>query len=218
MFPLLLATGNPGKRRELEALLAPLGFDLLDPADLHLTLQVEEVGGDYAANARLKARAFAQASRLWTLADDTGLEVEALGGAPGLRSARLLEDHPQRPSGTGSSDAARRSLLLALLQDHPRPWTAHFCCSVALAHPDGSLDMAHGMCPGEIIPGARGSEGFGYDPIFLVAGTGRTMAELSLPVKNQISHRARAIHALLPTLRQRLAGHLPPLETPPSDP
>ncbi len=196
MPTLLIATHNPGKRREMEALLRDLGLHLVDLPTLGTENALEETGADYAANARLKAMTYAQASGLWTLADDTGLEVDALSGAPGLHSARLL--------GPGHSDAERRQALLRLLRPHPRPWTARFRCTVALASPEGRIDLAEGTCPGEIIPEERGEHGFGYDPIFLVAGLGRTMAELPLAEKNQISHRARAVCALLPTLRQRL--------------
>ena len=190
---LLLATSNAGKRRELQALLGSLPLDLLTPADRRLALDVAEDGADYAANASLKARAFAQASGLWTLADDTGLEVDALGGAPGLHSARVA-----------ASDGDRRQRLLEALTGQPRPWSARFRCVAALAGPDGSLDLAEGSCPGEIVPWERGEHGFGYDPIFLVLGTDRTMAELPMPEKNRVSHRARAIAALLPVLRARL--------------
>jgi len=193
---LLLATLNPGKRRELQDLLGSLGLDLLTPPILGLDLSVDEVGDDYAVNAQRKALAFSQASGLWTLADDTGLEVDALEGAPGPMSARL--------AGAGRSDADRRQTLLHLLQDHPHPWTARFRCVTALASPSGQVDVAEGVCSGEVIPEERGDEGFGYDPIFLVAGAGRTMAELTLEEKNRLSHRAHAIRALLPVLCARL--------------
>jgi len=196
MPSLLLATHNPGKRREMEALLRHPLLELLDLATVGISHTVEETGTDYAANARLKAVTYAKASGLWTLADDSGLEVDALGGAPGLNSARLL--------GPSRTDAERRQALLALLQPHPRPWLGRFRCVVALASPNGDIDLAEGTCPGEVIPEERGEHGFGYDPIFLVAGLGRTMAELPLAEKNRISHRARAVKALLPTLRQRL--------------
>lgn len=196
MTTLLLATHNPGKRREIEDLLRHLRLRLVDLPTLGIHLAVEETGADYATNARLKALTYAQASGLWTLADDTGLEVDALGGAPGLHSARLL--------GPGHSDAERRQALLHLLHSHPRPWTARFRCTVALASPNGEIDLAEGTCPGEIIPEERGEHGFGYDPIFLVAGLACTMAELPLAEKNRISHRARAVQALLPMLRRRL--------------
>ncbi len=180
----------------MRALLRRLPLAVTDPMSLGLGLRVDEVGADYAENARLKAEAFAAASGLFTLADDTGLEVSALGGAPGLRSARLLEP--------GATDADRRTRLLSLLQGHPRPWTARFRCAMALCGPDGLTDIASGECAGWIIPVARGDHGFGYDPIFVVAGTGRTMAEFPMEEKNHLSHRARALVMLVPALRRRL--------------
>ncbi len=196
MQKLLLASNNVGKLRELRALLQGLQLILLDPESLKLKLEVEESGDDYETNARLKAAAFAEASGLWCLADDSGLEVDALGGAPGLHSARLV--------GPGGSDEERRARLLALLSAHPRPWTARFRSVVALANPEGEIDLAEGECPGEIIPEERGDGGFGYDPIFLLSGVGRTMAELGMEEKNLLSHRANAMHALLPVLRSRM--------------
>lgn len=194
----MLATTNPGKRRELRALLAKLPISLVMPQELGITLQVEESGANYSDNAKLKARGYAMASGLWTLADDTGLEVDVLAGAPGLYSARAA-----------GSDADRRQQLLVRLAGHARPWSACFRCVAALAGPSGTLDLAEGVCPGEILPEARGHNGFGYDPIFLVAGTSQTMAELSMAHKNELSHRARALAALLPTLRLRLRLEAP---------
>jgi XTP/dITP diphosphohydrolase len=193
---LLLASGNPGKRTELRALLHPLGLELLDPTQAAAALDVQETGADYPANAVIKARAYAQESGLWTLADDSGLELEALDGAPGVRSARIAGPH--------RSDEQRRQVLLRRLREHARPWRARFRCALALAGPDGQVDVAEGECRGEIIPHARGRRGFGYDPIFMVEGSARTMAELSLERKNRLSHRARAFRALLPTLKSRL--------------
>ena len=192
---LLLATTNPGKLKELLALLQGAPFSILSPADLALKLDVAEEGADYAANARAKAVAFAQAAGLWALADDTGLEVDALGGAPGLFSRRLA-----------GSDLERRKRLLLMLASFPRPWTATFRSAVALAGPTGALITADGACLGEILPDPRGQGGFGYDPLFLVAGTTQTMAELSLGEKNRLSHRARAVQALWPELKARLMG------------
>jgi len=192
---LLLATTNSGKLEELHALLQGAPFSILSPADLGLDLEVAEEGADYAANARAKAVAFAQATGLWALADDTGLEVDALGGAPGLFSRRLA-----------GSDLERRQRLLLMLASFPRPWTATFRCAVALAGPTGTLLTADGACPGEILPAPRGQGGFGYDPLFLVAGTTQTIAELSLEEKNRLSHRGRAVRALLPELKARLMG------------
>src|SRR3990170_980541 len=192
---LLIATTNPGKLAELQALLSRSGAVLTDLRQTGIDLSVPEEGGDYAENALAKALAYAQASGLWTLADDTGLEVDALGGAPGLRSARLAED-----------DAARRASLLERLAKHPRPWTARFRSAVVLASPTGERAFGDGICYGEIIPDARGENGFGYDPLFVVAGTGQTMAELPFEVKNRLGHRAGAVNHLLARLRR---GALP---------
>ncbi len=197
MLKLLIATGNRGKLRELEALLKDLDLELVMPKDLGLTLEVEETGSTYAENAALKARAFAQASGLVSLADDSGLEVEALGGAPGLYSAR----YSPLP---GASDSDRRAYLLQNLRAHPRPWTARFHATIAIAAPDGRVRFAEGICPGEIIPEARGMGGFGYDPIFMLDDLGKTMAELGMDEKNRLSHRARAVQAAIPVLKEIL--------------
>ncbi len=194
MGRLLLATNNPGKLEELSALLHSLPIQLTNPGELGLALEVAEDGADYAANATLKAVAFARASAMWALADDTGLEVDILGGAPGLHSRRVARSDPER-----------RQRLLGLLAPLARPWTATFHCAIALAAPDQTVVVAHGSCPGEIVPVPRGGGGFGYDPLFLVAGTTKTMAELTLEEKNRLSHRARAVHALMPELQARLA-------------
>jgi len=192
---LLIATANPGKLREMRALFDIPGLELVSLADLRILQEVDE-GSDYAENARRKASTFAVQSGLCTVADDSGLEVDALDGAPGPHSARL--------AGPQATDADRRRLLLELLRPFPRPWTARFRCTMALAGPEGSLDIATGICEGEIVPAERGSGGFGYDPLFLVAGRNQTMAELSEAEKNLISHRALAVQALTPTLRLRL--------------
>ena len=196
MKKLMIASGNPGKQHELRALLNVPGLVLLDPTSLKLDLQISEKGEDYTSNAKLKASAYATASGMWALADDSGLEVDALEGAPGPRSARLGAPH--------LSDADRRQVLLKMLHPHPRPWRARFRAVVALANPEGEIDLAEGSCSGEIIAEGRGTGGFGYDPIFLVLGTDRTMAELNMEQKNQLSHRARAIEALMPVLKRRL--------------
>lgn len=188
MSKLLIATSNRGKLEEIQALFAGLPVTLVTPADLGLKLHVEENGATYAENAALKALAYAQASGLPTLADDSGLEVEALEGAPGLYSARYM---PKK----GATDADRRAYLLANLQGLPRPWVARFICVVALTQPGGDPVFYEGICPGEIIPEERGTNGFGYDPIFHVENTGLTMAELPMAEKNTLSHRARAVMA-----------------------
>ncbi|HEY2982376.1 MAG TPA: RdgB/HAM1 family non-canonical purine NTP pyrophosphatase [Anaerolineales bacterium] len=184
---LLIATNNKGKVAELRALLADLPIELVLPEQIGLDLHVEEDGRTYAENAAKKAKAFAAAGGKIALADDSGLEVAALDGAPGLYSARY---HP-KPEAT---DADRRAYLLENLRGKPRPWTARFHASVAIAGLDGCLQLAEGDCPGEIIPEERGSGGFGYDPIFLLQDVGKTMAELGAEEKNRLSHRARAIH------------------------
>ncbi len=198
MKNLLLATNNIGKLREIQAILGGQEIRLLTPKEVGLQLEVIEDGETYIANASRKALAFARASNLLSLSDDSGLEVEALDGAPGLHSARFSP----KP---GATDADRRALLLQRLQDHPRPWRARFHCTVALATPAGWVDTVEGNCPGEIIPEERGQNGFGYDPIFLVVERGLTMAELGLEEKNQISHRARAVRAAIPLILGKLA-------------
>jgi XTP/dITP diphosphohydrolase len=197
MTKLLLGTSNPGKLRELGALLHDLRITLVRPEQLDLDMTVPETGKSYAENASLKARAYARNAEMWALADDTGLEVEALGGKPGLRSARIV--------GPAGEDSDRRAALLQELAGHPQPWKAAFVCVVALADPDGELSLARGECRGEIVPGARGTGGFGYDPLFVLEDAGRTMAELTMAEKNVLSHRARAVTALRPILLERLA-------------
>ncbi len=184
MIKLLIATRNPGKLREYRELLADLPVILTSLAQEGLTLEVEEEGASYAENARLKAIAYARASGLVTLADDSGLEVEALGGEPGLHSARYEGK---------ASDEERYRLLLRRLKDVP--WErrrARFCCAIAIATPEGEVHTAEGMCEGFIAYEPKGKYGFGYDPVFYVPEYGKTMAELPPAVKNRISHRARA--------------------------
>jgi XTP/dITP diphosphohydrolase len=183
MNKLLIATNNQGKLRELRA----------TPADIRLELDVLEDGSTYAENAAKKAVAFQRTSGLACLADDSGLEVDALNGAPGLYSAR----YSSKP---GASDADRRAYLLQNLGGKPRPWTARFRATVAIASPDGSVQIVEGTCSGEIVPEERGTGGFGYDPIFLLPELGLTMAELSEETKNRLSHRARAVQAAKPIL------------------
>lgn len=193
MQRLLVATGNLGKLSEIQSLLQGLNISLITPDKLGISLNVNENGATYEENASLKASAFAHLSGLVTLADDSGLEVDALAGRPGIRSARFspLPD---------ATDADRRAYLLDLLRHHPRPWTAHFHCTVAVATPADKLYYAQGNCPGEVIPVERGTNGFGYDPIFLLPEVGLTMAELRMNEKNRLSHRARAVKAGIPIL------------------
>jgi XTP/dITP diphosphohydrolase len=193
MSQLLIATNNQGKMAEIRALLEGLPVELLTPAQAGLDLHVTEDGRTYAENAGKKAVAFARLSGLISLADDSGLEVEALGRAPGLYSARYL-------SSPGASDADRRAYLLQNLAGKPRPWRACFRAAVAIAVPHGSVQVVEGECPGEIISEERGAGGFGYDPIFLILQLGRTMAELNMEEKNRISHRAHAVMKARPIL------------------
>ncbi len=193
MERLLVATRNPGKLIEIQSLLDDLQVTLIIPSMLGISLEVAENGDTYEENASLKAIAFANACQLPTLADDSGLEVDVLHGLPGIRSARFSP----LPNAT---DTNRRSHLLDMLKGQPRPWKAHFHCTVAIATPAGKIYYAQGNCPGEIITDERGSNGFGYDPIFLLPDVGLTMAELTMEEKNRLSHRARAIKAALPIL------------------
>ena len=188
MNKLLIATNNKGKVKELQDLLKDTGVELVTPAQIDLDLDVIEDGTTYAENAAKKAIAFAQASGLISLADDSGLEVDALDGAPGLYSARYGS-----PDGGKLSDAGRRAFLIQTLQGKPRPWMARFHATIAIAVPHGQTHLAEGFCEGEIIPEERGTGGFGYDPIFLLPELGKTMAELSMDEKNRLSHRARAV-------------------------
>jgi len=193
MTKLLLATHNRGKIRELQDILSGMGVELVTPQTLGIDLEVEENGSTFLENAAKKAIAYAKDSNLLTIADDSGLEVNALNGAPGIYSARY-SPKPQ------ANDKDRRDYLIEQLQGHEEPWVANFHCTVVMATPAGETQFADGICQGEIIPTERGVGGFGYDPIFLVAGLGKTMAELSLAEKNQISHRSRAVKSLLPVL------------------
>ena len=195
MKELLLATSNPGKIQEIKAILAGIPLRLLTPAELGLRISVSEDSGSYVGNAYVKALAYAKAAGIPALADDSGLEVEALGGEPGVQSHRFSPN-------VSASDRDRCLYLLEKLEEYPRPWKARFVCAVLLCSPSGELLRAWGECPGEIIPEFRGGNGFGYDPLFLVAGTNKTMAELPDEEKNQLSHRARALQAALPGLRE----------------
>ncbi|HEX5807255.1 MAG TPA: non-canonical purine NTP pyrophosphatase, partial [Anaerolineales bacterium] len=159
MNKLLIATNNQGKIKELHELLDDMGIELVTPAQIGLDLDVIEDGLTYAENAAKKAVAFAQESGLISLADDSGLEVDAINGEPGLYSARYGST-----DGKKLSDAGRRSYLIAQLQDKPQPWTARFHATIAVAVPNGETQLAEGRCEGQIIPEERGTGGFGYDP------------------------------------------------------
>lgn len=190
---LLIATGNPGKVREYDELLAGLPVTCVGPAELGIDLEVDESGATYAENATLKALAFAGASGRVTLADDSGLEVDSLDGRPGVYSARY--------GGPGMGDADRWCRLLVELEGVP--WerrTARFRCVIALATPAGEVTTVEGVCEGIIALDARGDNGFGYDPVFYLPDQRCTMAELPEADKNQISHRGQAALAARPLI------------------
>lgn len=195
---LLVATRNVGKLRELRKLLEGTGLALETLASHPEAGEVEETGTTFEENARLKASHAARATGLWTIADDSGLKVDALGGAPGVRSARW--------SGVHGDDAANLAKLLRDL-DGKTDRSARFACAVALARPDGEIvATAHGVCEGALATAPRGSNGFGYDPIFVCTQIPhRTLAELDRHDKNLVSHRGAALRAFLPMLR----AHLP---------
>lgn len=188
MLDMLLATRNAGKRVELLELLDGLPINLLIAEDVGLsTMDVDETGTTLYENAALKCQAYARASGLWTLADDSGLFVDALDGLPGVDTANY--GGPVR--------------LLAALQDIPVPRTARFECVIMLCRPDGEIDThVTGICPGTIATELRGAGGFGQDPVFIPDGYHETFAEMGHAVKNPISHRGRAVALILPTLRR----------------
>jgi XTP/dITP diphosphohydrolase len=193
----LIATHNEGKKEEFRALLRPIQASLVFPPELGLRIDVPEDQPTYRENAIQKASAHCQASGLITLADDSGLEVDALDGAPGIRSARYAP----------GEDADRATALLAALDGVPLGRrSARFRCALAVVTPWGATHLCEGVCEGYIALEPAGTGGFGYDPIFYLPEHGSTMAELAPEVKNRVSHRARAVDASLPWLRELLTG------------
>ncbi len=187
MRRLLLATNNPGKVRELRRLLSDLAFELVTPADLGLALEVAETGSTYAENASIKARAFARATGCLALADDSGIEVDALDGRPGILSARFGDPR--------LDDVGRTQHLLDELDGIPLEHrTARYRALVAIARPSGEVALFEGVQEGAIAARPRGQGGFGYDPVFLVDGS-RTQAEIPEGEKDALSHRGRAVRA-----------------------
>lgn len=184
---LVVATGNPGKLGEMQEYLIGLPWELtLKPADL----DVDETGATFMANARLKASEVAKAVGEWSIADDSGLAVAALDGAPGLYSARY-----------GETDKDRINRLLRELGDNPNR-EAKFICAIAIANPEGEIILAtEGICPGEILHHPRGNGGFGYDPIFYVTSQQQTFAEMLPTTKSRVSHRGIAFAQLMPELQ-----------------
>ncbi|HLZ72571.1 MAG TPA: RdgB/HAM1 family non-canonical purine NTP pyrophosphatase [Dehalococcoidia bacterium] len=194
---ILIGTNNSGKLAELRALLLPRGWTPVHPAGLGLALEVEETGSTYAENATLKANAFAAAAGMLALADDSGLEVDALGGRPGVHSARY--------GGAGTPPAEQIRLLLRELEDVPEERrTARFRSVVVIAAPDGRTWQSDGTIEGRVEHSPRGANGFGYDPIFLLPERGLTMAQLGDAAKNVISHRALAMQGALQHLDRLL--------------
>lgn len=192
MKTLVVATGNPGKLKEMQRYLAETDWKLqLKPSEL----DVEETGDTFIANARLKACQVAEATGKWAIADDSGLAVTALDGAPGIFSARY-----------GKDDGDRIDRVLRELGPHPDR-SAQFICAMVVARPDGSVALEEqGICPGEILPSPRGADGFGYDPIFFVPEANRTFAEMTPEQKHQLSHRGLAFALLLPQLQALKMG------------
>ena len=180
----VLATHNPGKLREMGEILKDFGIEVVSPRDLGLTVDVEETGTTFAENAMLKAKAICKAAGLPAIADDSGLCVDALGGAPGVYSARY--------GGEGLDDKGRYMLLLSSLRGAPTR-AAHFACAVACAFPNGDTLTAEGRCDGSIAYAPLGEGGFGYDPVFLLPSTGKTFGQLTQEEKSAVSHRGRAL-------------------------
>ena len=194
---LVIATRNRKKFEEMAAILRGLDLAIRSLADFGHLPTVPETGETFEENAKAKALAYAQATGQWALADDSGLEVDALGGRPGVRSSRW--------GGEEGNDGLNNRTLLEALADHPKEmWTARYRCVVALATPDRVLLVAEGACEGRITDRPAGSNGFGYDPHFYLPDLGRTMAQLAPSAKNRRSHRGRAIRALKRRLKKLL--------------
>lgn len=180
----VLATHNPGKLREMSAILGELGVEVVSPADVGITVDVEETGTTFAENAMLKAKAICAAARLPAIADDSGLCVDALNGGPGVYSARY--------GGEGLDDKGRYMLLLNSMRGQTTR-KAHFACAIACAFPNGDELTAQGQCDGAIAFAPMGEGGFGYDPVFLVPEKGKTFGQLTAEEKSAISHRGKAL-------------------------
>jgi XTP/dITP diphosphohydrolase len=200
LYELLIATSNPGKIRELESLLTALPLRLRSLKEFPSIQEVAETGNTFRENAVLKAAGYATQTRLWTLADDSGIEVEALGGAPGVFSARY--------GGTDASDADRIQILLdELARTNATQRRARFTAVVVIANADAQvINVAQGHCHGHLAHAPRGANGFGYDPIFIPDGYQQTFGELSGEVKRSISHRARALRVTRAFLLDHLAA------------
>ncbi len=192
---LAVGSANPNKLREIESLLGAR-YEIRPMGELGVTDEIEENGSMFEENAVIKARYVMEKTGYAAIADDSGLEVDALQGAPGIYSARYCGRH--------GDDKANNALLLRYLTGLQRPWKARYVAAIALARPGKPVLVRRGVCEGEIIPDARGTGGFGYDPLFLCE-LGRTFAEITLAEKNRISHRRRGIQAVLEALREEEA-------------
>ena len=191
----VLATHNPGKLKEMGAILAQFGVEVVSPRDLGLTVDVEETGTTFAENAMLKAKAICAAAQLPAIADDSGLCVDALNGGPGVYSARY--------GGEGLDDKGRYMLLLNSLRGQSTR-TAHFTCAIACAFPNGDTLTAEGRCDGTIAYAPMGEGGFGYDPVFFVPELKKTFGQLTAEEKSAISHRGRALESFIGKLETYL--------------
>ena len=191
----VLATHNPGKLKEMGAILAQFGVEVVSPRDLGLTVDVEETGTTFAENAMLKAKAICAAAKLPAIADDSGLCVDALNGGPGVYSARY--------GGEGLDDKGRYMLLLISLRGQSTR-TAHFTCAIACAFPNGDTLTAEGRCDGTIAYAPMGEGGFGYDPVFFVPELKKTFGQLTAEEKSAISHRGRALESFIGKLETYL--------------
>lgn len=187
----LAATGNKGKIREFSEILTPLGFEVVSPKDIGIDIDPEETGVTFAENALIKATAFMQVSKMPVIADDSGLAVDFLNGAPGIYSARYAE---------GSDKDRYEKLLKNMAGANDR--TARFISAVALVFPDGKIVQAEGSCEGEIAFSPAGENGFGYDPVFYIEDFNKTVAEMSADEKNSISHRGKALRLLSEKLKK----------------
>lgn len=194
----VLATHNPGKIREMSAILSRFGVEVVTPRELGITVDVEETGTTFAENSMLKAKAICAAAGMPAIADDSGLCVDALNGGPGVYSARY--------GGEGLDDTGRYRLLLENLRG-AKTRQAHFACAVACAFPNGDELTAEGQCPGTIAYAPMGEGGFGYDPVFLVPELRKTFSQLTAEEKDQISHRGKALAAFAEKLETYLNEH-----------
>ena len=191
----VLATHNPGKLKEMGAILARFGVEVVSPKDLGLTVDVEETGATFAENAMLKAKAICAAAKLPAIADDSGLCVDALNGGPGVYSARY--------GGEGLDDKGRYMLLLNNMRGQPTR-AAHFACAIACAFPNGDTLTAEGRCDGTIAFAPMGEGGFGYDPVFFYPPLAKTFGQLTAEEKSAISHRGRALESFVGKLETYL--------------